>query len=254
MRKSSYLALVFLGLLLGCPLVLQAAELSIPAVTLTTNADGQQEYTLSMQVLLFMTALTLLPSIIMMMTSFTRFIIVMSILRQAIGLQSAPSNQILIGMSIFMTIFVMSPVFNQIYDEAIVPYSNDEITVRQAFDKAQVPLKNFMLSQTRIKDLNSFMEYSGEKADKPEDLSLKVIIPAFMVSELKTAFQIGFMIFLPFLVIDLVVASILMAMGMMMLSPVMIALPFKLMLFVLVDGWSMIIGTLISSFGVGVGG
>jgi flagellar biosynthetic protein FliP len=230
-----------------------AADFSIPAVTLGTNSAGEQEYSLSMQVMLFLTALTVLPSLVMMMTSFTRFIIVMSILRQAIGLQSAPSNQILVGMSLFMTLFVMSPVFNQIYDTAIVPYSEDQISGRQAFEQAQKPLKNFMLSQTRIKDLNNFMEYSGEKAEKPEDLSMKVIIPAFMVSELKTAFQIGFLIFLPFLVIDLVVASILMAMGMMMLSPVLIALPFKLMLFVLVDGWSMIIGTMISSFGIGAG-
>jgi flagellar biosynthetic protein FliP len=240
--------------LLTCAGAAAAADFSLPAVTLTTGGSGEQEYSLSMQVLLFLTVLTVLPSLVMMMTSFTRFIIVMAILRQAIGLQSAPSNQILVGMSIFMTVFVMSPVFNQIYDNAIVPYSEDRISGREAFDEAQKPLKEFMLSQTRVKDLNNFMEYAGEKADKPEDLPMKVIIPAFMVSELKTAFQIGFMIFLPFLVIDLVVASILMAMGMMMLSPVMIALPFKLMLFVLVDGWSLIIGTLITSFGVGVGG
>ncbi|MBQ8707558.1 MAG: flagellar type III secretion system pore protein FliP [Succinivibrionaceae bacterium] len=249
-RISSYL---WAALLLLAPALCQAADFSIPAVTLSTNADGEQEYSLSMQVLLFLTALTVLPSLIMMVTSFTRFIIVMSILRQAIGLQASPSNQILVGMSLFMTMFVMSPVFNQIYDTAIVPYTEDQISGRQAFELAQKPLKTFMLSQTRIKDLNSFMEYSGEKADKPEELSMKVIIPAFMVSELKTAFQIGFMIFLPFLVIDLVVASILMAMGMMMLSPVLIALPFKLMLFVLVDGWSMIIGTMIASFGIGAG-
>ncbi len=252
MKRTSLISILLILIISVMPC--SAADFSLPAVTVGTNSSGEQEYSLSMQVLLFLTALTVLPSLVMMMTSFTRFIIVMSILRQAIGLQSAPSNQILVGMSLFMTMFVMSPVFNQIYDTAIVPYNEDQISGRQAFELAQKPLKTFMLSQTRVKDLNSFMEYSGEKADKPEDLSMKVIIPAFMVSELKTAFQIGFMIFLPFLVIDLVVASILMAMGMMMLSPVLIALPFKLMLFVLVDGWSMIIGTMISSFGIGTGG
>ncbi len=252
MKKVSKLIffLVGLGLCTGS----FAADLSMPAVTVTTNAAGDQEYSVSMQILLFMTALTLLPSIIIMMTSFTRFIVVLSILRQAIGLQSAPSNQVLIGMSLFMTMFVMTPVFNDIYDQAIAPYSQDQISGREAFDRAQQPLKQFMLSQTRVKDLNNFLEYAGEKVEKPEEVSLKVLIPAYMVSELKTAFQIGFMIFLPFLVIDLVVASILMAMGMMMLSPVLIALPFKLMLFVLVDGWSLIVGTLLSSFGLGTGG
>ncbi|MGN1357446.1 MAG: flagellar type III secretion system pore protein FliP [Succinivibrionaceae bacterium] len=252
MRKFS--SFVIFITLLGCSLNALAADLSLPAVTVTTNAAGEQEYSLSMQILLFMTALTLLPSIVIMMTSFTRFIVVFSILRQAIGLQTAPSNQVLIGMSLFMTLFVMTPVFDGIYDKAIVPYTQDQITGREAFDRAQQPLKQFMLSQTRVKDLNNFMEYAGEKVERPEDVSMKTLIPAFMVSELKTAFQIGFMIFLPFLVIDLVVASILMAMGMMMLSPILIALPFKLMLFVLVDGWSMIVGTLLSSFGLGTGG
>ena len=152
-----------------------------------------------------------------------------------------------------MTFFIMNPVFNQIYDQALEPYSNDQITAQQAFDRAQEPLKRFMLAQTRVKDLNNFLEYADVSVDKPEDAPMKVVIPAFMISELKTAFQIGFMIYLPFLVIDLVVASILMAMGMMMLSPVMVALPFKLMLFVMVDGWTMIVGTLITSFGIGGG-
>ena len=230
-----------------------AADLSLPAVTLTTNESGEQQYTLTMQILVFMTALTVLPSLIIMMTSFTRIIIVLSILSQAIGLQAAPSNQILIGLSLFMTFFIMNPVFNQIYDQALEPYSNDQITAQQAFDRAQEPLKRFMLAQTRVKDLNNFLEYADVSVDKPEDAPMKVVIPAFMISELKTAFQIGFMIYLPFLVIDLVVASILMAMGMMMLSPVMVALPFKLMLFVMVDGWTMIVGTLIASFGIGGG-
>ena len=188
------------------------------------------------------------------MTSFTRIIVVLGILRQAIGLQQSPSNQILVGIALFLTFFIMSPVLDEINNSALQPYLNDQITSKQAFEKAQEPLRKFMLQQTRVKDLNSFMEYAGEKADTPEQVPLKVLIPAFMVSELKTAFQMGFMLFLPFLVIDLVTASILMAMGMMMLSPALISLPFKLMLFVLVDGWSLLIGTLVSSFGIGTGG
>ena len=241
MKRILKSLLVLLAAAAGLSATACAADFSMPAVTLTTAEDGSQQYTLSMQILVFMTALTVLPSLIIMMTSFTRIIIVLSILRQAIGLQAAPSNQILIGLSLFMTFFIMNPVFNQIYDRAIEPYSNDQITAQQA------------LAQTRVKDLNNFLEYAGETADKPENAPMKVVIPAFIVSELKTAFQIGFMIYLPFLVIDLVVASILMAMGMMMLSPVMVALPFKLMLFVMADGWTMIVGTLISSFGIGGG-
>ena len=224
MKRILKSLLVLLAAAAGLSATACAADFSMPAVTLTTAEDGSQQYTLSMQILVFMTALTVLPSLIIMMTSFTRIIIVLSILRQAIGLQAAPSNQILIGLSLFMTFFIMNPV-----------------------------LKTFMLAQTRVKDLNNFLEYAGETADKPENAPMKVVIPAFIVSELKTAFQIGFMIYLPFLVIDLVVASILMAMGMMMLSPVMVALPFKLMLFVMADGWTMIVGTLISSFGIGGG-
>ena len=253
MKRILKSLLVLLAAAAGLSATACAADFSMPAVTLTTAEDGSQQYTLSMQILVFMTALTVLPSLIIMMTSFTRIIIVLSILRQAIGLQAAPSNQILIGLSLFMTFFIMNPVFNQIYDRAIEPYSNDQITAQQAFAAAQPPLKTFMLAQTRVKDLNNFLEYAGETADKPENAPMKVVIPAFIVSELKTAFQIGFMIYLPFLVIDLVVASILMAMGMMMLSPVMVALPFKLMLFVMADGWTMIVGTLISSFGIGGG-
>ena len=252
MKKIKILLIFCLGLF-GLVSAVNSADLTLPAITLTTNENGEQQYTLSMQILIFMTALTVLPSLIIMMTSFTRIIIVLSILRQAIGLQAAPSNQILIGLSLFMTFFIMNPVFNQIYTQGIEPYSNDQISASEAFDQAQEPLKRFMLAQTRVKDLNNFLEYAGEKAEKPEDVPMKVVIPAFMVSELKTAFQIGFMIYLPFLVIDLVVASILMAMGMMMLSPVLVALPFKLMLFVMVDGWTLIVGTLISSFGVGGG-
>jgi len=200
-----------------------------------------------------MTMLTFLPSIVIMMTSFTRIIIVLSILRQALGLQQSPSNQVLIGLALFLSLFIMTPVLDKINNDALQPYLNDQMTSREAFDKAQVPLHSFMLEQTRIKDLNSFMEFANIHVDKPEEVPMRVLIPAFMISELKTAFQIGFMIFLPFLVIDLVVASILMAMGMMMLSPMIISLPFKLMLFVMVDGWGLIMGSLVNSFGIGGG-
>lgn len=241
-------------LLCLCAPSLLAADAGMSAVTVTTHSDGSQEYSLTLQILALMTALTFLPSILIMMTSFTRIIIVLSILRQASGLQQSPSNQVLIGMALFLSLYVMSPVLDRINNEALQPYLNEEITSKVAFDKAQVPLHQFMLGQTRIKDLNNFMEYADVHVDKPEQVPMRVLIPAFMVSELKTAFQMGFMIFLPFLVIDLVVASILMAMGMMMLSPMIVSLPFKLMLFVMVDGWSLVMGSLIHSFGIGGGG
>ncbi len=232
----------------------QAADLDMTAFTVRTNPDGTQDYSLSLQVVILMTLLTFLPSIVIMMTSFTRIVIVLAILRQALGLQTSPSNQIIIGLALFMTLFIMTPVFDDIYTQAIEPYLNDEIQAREAFVRGQQPLHHFMLEQTRLTDINAFTEFAGVQVDKPEDLPLRVLIPAFMVSELKTAFQIGFMLFLPFLIIDLVVASILMAMGMMMLSPMIVSLPFKLMLFVLVDGWTLIMGTLISSYGIGVPG
>ena len=231
-----------------------AANLDISAFTVKTNPDGTQDYSLSLQVVILMTLLSFLPSILVMMTSFTRIVIVLAILRQAIGLQTSPSNQVLIGIAFFMTIFVMTPVFDDMYTQAIEPYMNDKIQARDAFEIAQKPLHKFMLDQTRMTDLNAFSEFANIKIDKLEDVPMRVVIPAFIASELKTAFQIGFMLFLPFLIIDLVVASILMAMGMMMLSPMIVSLPFKLMLFVLVDGWSLIMGTLMSSFGLGVAG
>ena len=229
-----------------------AADLNISAFTVRTNPDGTSDYSVSLQVVVLMTLLSFLPSILIMMTSFTRIVIVLAILRQAMGLQTSPSNQVIIGISLFLTLFIMTPVFDQVYTDAIEPYINDQIQAREAFEKAQVPLKHFMVEQTRLSDINAFADYAGEKADTPEGLPMRVVIPAFMVSELKTAFQIGFMIFLPFLIIDLVVASILMAMGMMMLSPMIVSLPFKLMLFVLVDGWTLITGTLVQSYGLGV--
>ncbi|BFN30602.1 flagellar type III secretion system pore protein FliP [Vibrio harveyi] len=220
----------------------------IPAFTMTTNADGSEDYSVTLQILALMTMLGFLPAMVILMTSFTRIVVVMSILRQAMGLQQTPSNQVIIGIALFLTFFVMSPVLNEINDKAVQPYLNEQVTAREAFDAAQVPMKAFMLKQTRIKDLETFVNMSGEEVTNPEDVSMAVLIPAFITSELKTAFQIGFMLFLPFLIIDLVVASVLMAMGMMMLSPMIVSLPFKLMLFVLVDGWNLILSTLAGSF------
>ena len=221
------------------------------AVTVTTNPDGSQEYSVSIQILAIMTALTFIPALLLMTTSFTRIIIVFAILRQALGLQQSPSNQILIGMSLFLTLFIMAPVFDEVNKEALQPYMNQEITSGKALENTQKPFHRFMLSQTRESDLKLFMDIADKDAvDTPEDIPMSVLIPSFITSELKTAFQIGFILFIPFLVIDLVVASVLMAMGMMMLSPLIISLPFKIMLFVLVDGWAMLMGTLAASFGL----
>ena len=231
-----------------------AQQAGIEAVTVTTNDDGSQEYSMTLQALFIMTALSLIPAAIMMMTSFTRIIVVLSILRQAIGLQQSPSNQILIGVSLFLSMFIMAPVFDQVNIKALQPYLNEEMTSLEAFEQAKQPMRDFMLSQTRVTDLETFVRIGGYEGqfDSPEQVPITVLIPAFVTSELKTAFQIGFMLFIPFLILDLVVASILMAMGMMMLSPMIVSLPFKLMLFVLVDGWNLIFGTLATSFGMGV--
>ena len=247
-----YLFIVF-GVVLFVPVEAYAAP-GVDALTVTTNPDGTQDYTMTLQVLAIMTALSLLPAFIMMMTSFTRIIIVLSILRQAIGLQQSPSNQVLIGVSLFLSMFIMAPVFEQINENALQPYLNEEMTSIEAYEQAKLPMRAFMLSQTRVKDLETFVELAGmqDQFDEPSEVPMTVLIPAFVTSELKTAFQIGFMLFIPFLILDLVVASILMAMGMMMLSPMIVSLPFKLMLFVLVDGWNLIFGTLANSFGMGV--
>jgi len=227
------------------------AEPGIPALALTTNPDGSQEYTVTIQILAIMTMLTLLPAVVMMMTCFTRIIIVFSITRQAMGLQQSPSNQILVGLALFLTFFIMTPVLEKIHKDALMPYINEEITSLEALELAEKPIKEFMLGQTREDDIALFVRISGKTdIQGPEDLPLSIVVPAFVTSELKTAFQIGFLIFIPFLILDMVVASVLMAMGMMMLSPIIISLPFKIMLFVLVDGWSLIIGTLASSFNV----
>lgn len=222
----------------------------LPAMTVQTNPDGSQDYTVTLQILAIMTMLTFLPALLIMMTSFTRIIIVFAILRQALGLQQSPSNQILVGLAVFLTLFIMAPVFERVNVEALQPYINETITAREALDNATQPFHTFMLSQTREADLSMFMEIADERnIASAEEVPLNILVPAFVTSELKTAFQIGFILFIPFLVIDIVVASILMAMGMMMLSPLIISLPFKIMLFVLVDGWVMIMGTLAASFG-----
>lgn len=240
--------LISIALLLGFPLIAQADALSLPALTVQSGANNTQSYSVNLQILIFMTALSVLPGLLMAMTAFTRIIIVLSILRQAIGLATIPTNQILIGMSLFMTYFVMAPVFNQINEQAIQPYLAEKIDFSQALTIGQEPIRRFMLNQTRKSDLALFENLSQNKPASIQDVSIGVLIPAFITSELKTAFQIGFVLFLPFLIIDMVVSSVLMAMGMMMLSPLIISLPFKIMLFVMVDGWTLILGSLASSF------
>ncbi|KTD58991.1 flagellar type III secretion system pore protein FliP [Legionella shakespearei] len=230
------------------PLVSQASPLSLPAVTVTPGANGTQSYSVNLQILIFMTLLSVLPGLLMAMTAFTRIIIVLSILRQAIGMAQTPTNQILIGIALFMTYFVMAPVFSSINENAIQPYMAEKMEFPQALANAQKPLREFMLNQTRKNDLSLFEKFAQNKPATLDDVPMSVIIPAFITSELKTAFQIGFILFLPFLIIDLVVSSVLMAMGMMMLSPLIISLPFKIMLFVMVDGWTLVLGSLASSF------
>jgi flagellar biosynthesis protein FliP len=231
-----------------CPLLASAAGPGLPALTVQ-NAAGGQTYTLTIQLLALMTAITLLPAALLMMTAFTRIIIVLSILRQAIGAGQSPPNQVLIGLALFLTMFVMSPVIDKIRIDAVNPYMAGTIEASVALDRGIAPLKSFMMQQTREADIAAFVRISGGRGyDKPEDVPLTILAPAFLTSELKTAFQIGFLLFIPFVIIDLVVASTLMSMGMMMLSPVLISLPFKIMLFVLVDGWTLVMGSLATSF------
>jgi len=238
-------------LLLGLMLLpgLAAAVPGLTAITVTPDGQGGETWSVSIQIVALMTALTLLPALLLMMTSFARILIVLSILRQALGLMQAPSSQILIGLSLFLTFFIMAPVFDRIYSEALTPYLDEKISLPQAAERAKQPLRQFMLGQTREADIAMFARIGKEaEYQTPADVPFTVLVPAFVTSELKTAFQIGFLLFIPFLIIDLVVASVLMSMGMMMLSPMIISLPFKIMLFVLVDGWNLIIGTLASSF------
>lgn len=231
------------------PLAAFAQQAGLPAVTSTPAPGGGQVYSLSLQTLILLTALTFLPAALLMMTSFTRIIIVLSLLRQALGTQTAPPNQVLLGLALFLTLFVMGPVADRIYADAYQPLSENRISMTEAMARGAEPLKAFMMKQTRESDLALYMKLSNTPAVQgPEDVPLRVLVPAFITSELKTAFQIGFAIFIPFLIIDMVVASVLMSMGMMMVSPAVVALPFKLILFVLVDGWQLLIGSLAQSF------
>ncbi len=213
-----------------------------------TGANGTS-FSVPIQTLLFFTALSFLPAVLLMMTGFTRIVIVLSLLRQALGTQSAPPNQVIVGLSLFLTFFVMGPTFDRIYAEAYLPYSKNAISFEQALEKGESPARAFMVKQTRQSDYALFARLAKLAPDvKADKAPLRVLVPAFVISELKSAFQIGFMIFIPFLIIDIVVASVLMSLGMMMLSPVLVALPFKLMLFVLADGWNLLIGSLAASF------
>lgn len=234
-------------LMVGLPSVSLAQLPGVEAFTVV-DGEGGQTYSVTFQILVIMTLLALLPAGLMMVTSFARIVIVLAILRNAIGVGNTPSNQILVGLALFLTLFVMMPVFNEVYDTALQPYLSEELAPDDALRNAVEPFRAFMLSQTREQDIALFLNLADLQVEGPEDVPLRVLVPAFMTSELKTAFQIGFIIFLPFLIVDLVVASTLMSMGMLMLSPMIISMPFKIMLFVVVDGWSLIMGTLAASF------
>ena len=221
-----------------------------PSLPLLVGGNGGgANFSVPIQTLLFFTALSFLPAILLMMTGFTRIVIVLSLFRQAIGTQAAPPNQVITGLSLFLTFFVMSPTIDKVYTQAWAPYQANQISFTDALDKGQVPMREFMLKQTRQSDVQLFAKLAKLPADvKGDAVPFKVLVPAFVASELKTAFQIGFLIFIPFLIIDMIVASVLMSLGMMMLSPVLVALPFKLMLFVLADGWNLLLGSLAASF------
>ncbi len=236
----------------ACFLLLPALAFgqAMPAVTGTPAAGGGTQWSLSIQTLLLLTSLSFLPALLLMMTSFTRIIIVLSLLRHALGTQTAPPNQVLVGLALFLTFFIMAPVGERIYAQAYLPLSENRIGFTEAVERGAAPLRTFMVKQVREGDLALFTKIANQpKPANTDEIPMRVLIPAFVTSELKTAFQIGFIVYLPFLVIDMVVASVLMSMGMMMMSPVMVALPFKIMLFVLVDGWNLLIASLVNSFG-----
>ena len=237
-------------ILLGLVMATQAwAAPGIPAFSSTPGPGGTTNYTFSIEALLLLTALTFLPAALLMMTAFTRIVIVLSLLRQAMGTMTAPPNQVIVGLSLFLTFFVMAPAFDRIYAEAWKPYTDNQISLVEAADRGAAPLKDFMLKQTRQEDLALFVRLAKIPAlEGPEQTPLKVLVPAYVISEIKTAFTIGFIVFIPFLIIDMVVASVLMSMGMLMLSPVLVSLPFKIMLFVLADGWNLLIASLVATF------
>lgn len=242
MRRLSLL-LVMLGLM-ATPAMAQ-----LPGIVSQPLSNGGQSWSLPVQTLVFITSLTFLPAVLLMMTSFTRIIIVFGLLRNALGTPSAPPNQVLLGLALFLTFFIMSPVLDKIYTDAYKPFSENKITMDVALEKGAQPLREFMLRQTRQADLALFARLANiPSLEGPEAVPMRILLPAYVTSELKTAFQIGFTVFIPFLIIDLVIASVLMALGMMMVPPATIALPFKLMLFVLVDGWQLLVGSLAQSF------
>jgi flagellar biosynthetic protein FliP len=243
------LVLTITGLAAGALWVEPALAQQVPGLLSEPMEDGGQRWSISLQTLLLLSSLAFLPALLLMMTSFTRIIIVLSLLRTAMGTQGAPPNQVLLGLALFLTFFIMAPVFDQVYQEAWAPLSADEIGFDEFLDRAQGPFREFMLGQTREPDLAMFARLADVgPMQGPEDVPLRILVPAFVTSELKTAFQIGFTIFIPFLIIDLVVASTLMSLGMMMVPPIIVSLPFKLMLFVLVDGWQLILGSMAESF------
>nr|WP_312981391.1 flagellar type III secretion system pore protein FliP [Atlantibacter sp.] len=236
-------------LLLMLGLAATPAMAQLPGIVSQPLANGGQSWSLPVQTLVFITSLTFLPAILLMMTSFTRIIIVFGLLRNALGTPSAPPNQVLLGLALFLTFFIMSPVLDKIYTDAYKPFSENQITMDVALEKGAQPLREFMLRQTRQADLALFARLANiPSLEGPEAVPMRILLPAYVTSELKTAFQIGFTVFIPFLIIDLVIASVLMALGMMMVPPATIALPFKLMLFVLVDGWQLLVGSLAQSF------
>jgi flagellar biosynthetic protein FliP len=242
----AFTALLLLGAASGAALA-QSQGGNLPLMV--AQGPGGTSYSVPIQTLLFFTVLSFLPAVLLLMTGFTRIVIVLSLLRQALGTQAAPPNQVIVGLSLFLTFFVMAPTFDKIYEKAYAPYAAGTLAVDQALKEGVAPLRVFMLKQTRQSDVMLFAKLAKLPADvKGEDVPLTVLVPAFVTSELKSAFQIGFMIFIPFLVIDMIVASVLMSLGMMMLSPVLVALPFKLMLFVLADGWNLLLGSLAASF------
>lgn len=253
-RLRSTLRILGLSVLSAAPAVALAQQAGAGAAPATLpllvgQGAGSASYSVPIQTLLFFTALSFLPAVLLMMTGFTRIVIVLGLLRQALGTQAAPPNQVVIGLSLFLTFFVMGPTFDKVYQQAYQPYAAGQIPFEQALQRAEVPMREFMLKQTRQSDVQLFGKLAKLPDDvKGEDVPLKVLVPAFVTSELKSAFQIGFLIFVPFLIIDMVVASVLMSLGMMMLSPVLVALPFKLMLFVLADGWNLLLGSLAASF------
>ncbi|MBU6271691.1 MAG: flagellar type III secretion system pore protein FliP [Betaproteobacteria bacterium] len=247
-RTASRIAAGLAPLLIAAPALAQG----VFSVNASSAPGGGTTYSVPVQTLLIFTALSFLPAVLLMMTSFTRIVIVLSLVRQALGLQATPPNQVIVGMSLFLTFFVMSPTLERIHADAYKPYSEQKIGFEDALARGSGPLREFMARQTREADLALFSRIAKvERGTPAAEVPFKVLVPAFVISELKTAFQIGFLVFVPFLMIDMVVASLLMSMGMMMVSPVLVALPFKLMLFVLADGWNLLIGSLVASFGTG---